>query len=93
MTPAIIEAQRKYRAAAEELAAVVEKALPCGARVSVKMGKTTVIGTVKSHAGNWYQPSQVTITNDRTGNDRTGKRRNFTAASMEPSEAVILSLP
>lgn len=89
MTPEIIAAQAKYRAAAEELAAVVEKALPCGTRVSVKMGKSTVIGTVQSHAGGWwYQPSQVTITNDRTG-----KRRSFTAANVKPEEAVILALP
>lgn len=90
MTPEIIAAQAKYRAAAEELAAVVEKALPCGTRVSVKMGKSTVIGTVQSHAGCWwYQPSQVIITNERTG-----KRRRFTAASFEPNtDAVILSLP
>lgn len=85
---ALAIAEANHIAAAEALTMEAKRAYPVGARVNVFINNTFIVGVVTGHSGCWwYEPARVKITNERTG-----KRRHFSATS-ECARAVVLSLP
>lgn len=83
----IAMAQRQIQAWSEALVQATRTAYPEGARVQVVLGGATVVGQVVRSGGSpWFRPSDVVIVNERTG-----KKRRFSAAHPDIYKPVVLS--
>jgi len=74
MNTAMIRANAAYKVARTHLALAVRAALPVGTRIEVELGRFVVRGVIIEHGPEWVSPATVTFVNERTG-----KRRRFTA--------------